>query len=120
MTQSDRRFAVLRAGYAESLATKRGALVEAWRAFEARPDEDTARALQVLVHRLAGSAPAYGYEPLGTAAAVVDAVLLERDRMPPDARASAALVAQAIEAPMAVLIERLALVADSAPSDPSR
>ena len=61
MTDSSERFEFLRARYTRSLASKHAALVDAWRAFAGGADEKNASALQTLVHRLAGSAPAYGY-----------------------------------------------------------
>ena len=58
--------------YARSLASKHEGLLDAWRAFVAAPDEATARTLHGLVHRLAGSAPTYGYASLGLLARKAD------------------------------------------------
>lgn len=73
MTDRDERFQRLRMQYAQSLPGKRAALAEAWRAFVAAPDDAALqRELSTQLHRLAGSAGAYGYEALGTHARAAD------------------------------------------------
>jgi HPt (histidine-containing phosphotransfer) domain-containing protein len=62
----------LHARYARSLASKHEALLEAWRAFKTAKDDASGRKLHGLVHRLAGSAPTYGYASLGTLARKAD------------------------------------------------
>jgi len=72
MTATSPQMDALHARYARSLASKHAALLEAWRAFETTKDEASAKKLHGLVHRLAGSAPTYGYASLGTLARNAD------------------------------------------------
>lgn len=65
----------LRIRYAASFAQKRQTLAEAWDAFHASGDPETQRALGVHLHRLCGSAGAYGYERLGDLARAADNML---------------------------------------------
>lgn len=70
MMDFDQRLSMLRERYRASLPDKRDMLNEAWSAVAARPDDAEARArLHMLLHRLAGSAPSYGHDALGVAAA---------------------------------------------------
>jgi hypothetical protein len=72
------RLQLLRDRYTASLAHKRIALTEAWRAFAADPRDLAARReLSMQLHRLSGSAGAYGYESVGIAAAEADALVGE-------------------------------------------
>lgn len=81
MSDSDYRFDLLRERYRASLSTKRTALQAAWRRVAADPGDAASEAeLRSLVHRLAGSAAAYGYEALGEAATALNAHLLDRRR----------------------------------------
>jgi CheY-like chemotaxis protein/HPt (histidine-containing phosphotransfer) domain-containing protein len=76
MTDFDHNFALLRERYRGSLANKRIGLEAAWRAFRSSGgNAETLDALLLLVHRLAGSAPAYGYEALGELASEVNRLL---------------------------------------------
>ncbi len=76
MTDRDHRFERLRVQYAQSLPAKREALVQAWRAFEAAPHEEARlRELATLLHRLSGSAGAYGYERIGLQARAADRLI---------------------------------------------
>ena len=106
MTDPSQRFGVLRASYARSFAAKHAALDEAWRAFDAAANDASARALQVLVHRLAGSAPAYDFADLGKLAAAADRALIGWCETPSAARAAATL--GEIAALMQALLEALA------------
>lgn len=108
MAESSKRFESLRARYARSFASKRSALAEAWRAFADTADATRARELQVLAHRLAGSAPTYGYEALGAHAGVVDRALADWIEASPNARESPAELALRLAAPAQALIESLA------------
>jgi HPt (histidine-containing phosphotransfer) domain-containing protein len=72
MTVTSPQMDALHARYARSLASKHAALLDAWRAFAAARDEASARKLHGLVHRLAGSAPSYGYASLGLLARKAD------------------------------------------------
>jgi CheY-like chemotaxis protein len=74
--ESGKSFEVLRARYAASLASKRRALALARDAFDANPaDASSRRELTLQLHRLAGSAMAYGYEDLGARARGADELL---------------------------------------------
>jgi HPt (histidine-containing phosphotransfer) domain-containing protein len=77
----------LRERYAASFAAKHDALEAAWTAFLAAPDDAGARTLRHLAHRLAGSAPAYGYEALGALARDIDALLTDWIESEPEMRA---------------------------------
>jgi len=72
MTATSPQMDALHARYAQSLASKHAALLDAWRAFDAAKDDASARKLHGLVHRLAGSAPTYGYASLGLLARKAD------------------------------------------------
>src|SRR5262245_24213073 len=72
MTATSPQMVALHARYARSLASKHAALLEAWRAFAAARDDASARKLHGLVHRLAGSAPTYGYASVGALARKAD------------------------------------------------
>jgi len=72
MTATSPEMDALHARYARSLASKHAALLDAWRAFVAAEDDTSARQLHGLVHRLAGSAPTYGYASLGLLAREAD------------------------------------------------
>jgi HPt (histidine-containing phosphotransfer) domain-containing protein len=74
MTATSPEMDALHARYARSLASKHAALLEAWQAFAATHDDASARKLHDLVHRLAGSAPSYGYASLGLHAREADHV----------------------------------------------
>ena len=115
MTESSKRFDSLRVRYARSFASKRAALAEAWRAFADTADATRARELHVLAHRLAGSAPTYGYEALGAQAGVVDRALADWNEAAPNARESPAELALRLAAPAEALIESLAQHAAEAP-----
>lgn len=108
MTKSSMRFDSLRERYAGSFASKRAALAQAWRAFADTGDPNSARALQVLAHRLAGSAPTYGYEALGAHAGVVDRVLADWCLAAPSTRESTAELLLRLAAPVEALIDSLA------------
>jgi HPt (histidine-containing phosphotransfer) domain-containing protein len=119
MLDSSQRFAVLRTRYTQSLASKHVALEDAWRAFSAAADTATAHELQVLVHRLAGSAPAYGYGPLGPLASAIDGEFTEWENAPADSRASARVIADRLAVPVQALLDRLAaFVAEAASTVP--
>ncbi len=114
MTDSTERFESLRVRYARSFASKRATLAEAWHAFADSADASRARELQVLAHRLAGSAPTYGYEALGAYASVVDRAIADWSEAAPNARESAAELARRLSAPAQALIESLAQLAAEA------
>jgi len=72
------RLQLLRERYANSLGRKRAALALAWQAFAADP-RDTAlrRELSMQLHRLCGSAGAYGYADIGECACAADRLIGE-------------------------------------------
>jgi HPt (histidine-containing phosphotransfer) domain-containing protein len=72
MTATSPQMDALHARYARSLASKHAALLDAWRAFKKARDDASAKKLHGLVHRLAGSAPTYGYGSLGALARTAD------------------------------------------------
>lgn len=108
MTDSLKRFDSLRVRYARSFASKRAALAEAWRAFADTAEAARASELQMLAHRLAGSAPTYGYEALGAQAGVVDRALADWIEAAPGARESPAELVLRLAAPAQALIDSLA------------
>jgi len=114
MMDSSRRFERLRARYAQSLASKRAALREAWHACVATPELSTLHKLQVLVHRLSGSAPAYGYAALGRHASAIDRELMDWSAADSTERDRAADLVQRLSAPMQALIDELAHPATAA------
>lgn len=76
MIPDTHRFDRLRQRYAASLTRKRQDLDAAWQRLQADPHDLRACAeLNDQVHRLAGSAPAYGYEAIGVLARDVDRLL---------------------------------------------
>lgn len=87
MDESRHRFELLRLRYAASLAHKHEALSQVWREFRAQPQEDALRReLQQQIHRLCGSAPAYGYERLGERARVADKLMRDWEMSTPSLR----------------------------------
>jgi HPt (histidine-containing phosphotransfer) domain-containing protein len=107
MTDSRQRSAALHARYAQSFAVKRSALAAAWRTFVETPDETTARELHALAHRLAGSAPAYGYASLGDLARTIDAQLSAWIERPLVSREDARRLADGVAASMQALLDAL-------------
>jgi HPt (histidine-containing phosphotransfer) domain-containing protein len=93
----------LHARYANSLASKHAALLEAWHAFSAARDEAAARKLHGLVHRLAGSAPTYGYASLGQLARKADHVFGDAS-----AASGNSDLAQRLAGPIEALLDDLA------------
>jgi CheY-like chemotaxis protein len=72
------RLQLLRERYANSLGQKRAALALAWQAFAADPrDAALRRELSMQLHRLCGSAGAYGYDDIGGCACSADRLVGE-------------------------------------------
>lgn len=72
------RLQLLRERYASSLGHKRAALAQAWQAFAAdRGDAAARRELSMQLHRLCGSAGAYGYAEIGASACAADRLVGE-------------------------------------------
>jgi CheY-like chemotaxis protein len=87
MNESSERFDLLRARYANSLGDKQRALAQAWAAFAAAPSDAAARDdLQQQLHRLCGSALAYGYARLGDDACLADSLLRRWGELAPALR----------------------------------
>jgi len=81
----DPRMEALRQRYADSLADKRAALVDAWERWRAaNGSPDLLRKLATLAHRLAGSAGSYGYDDLGACASALDRIAAARQDAPVD------------------------------------
>jgi len=95
--------AELLARYRQSLPEKLKDLALAWEAWLADPDQGLARErFHTLVHKLAGSAPAYGYEDLGREARRIDSALQSWVGDAPEART-----------PLPDLVRRIAVAAES-------
>ncbi len=109
MTATSSPMDALHARYARSFASKHAALLEAWRAFSATPDEASACNLRALVHRLAGSAPTYGYASLGLLARNADHAFA-----PASTAHSGRELAARLEGPIQALLEDLARQAERA------
>ena len=78
MTDTDHRLELLHQRYAHSLRAKGAALADAWRMFAADPaDAACTRELSMQVHRLCGSAAAYGYRRLGECACAADRLIAD-------------------------------------------
>ena len=75
---ADSQLDALHSRYQTSLPNKRASIELAWRALCAN-SSDPARlqALMRLVHRLAGSAPSYGYHEIGEIAGSADGVIAQ-------------------------------------------
>ena len=109
------QFAALKARYVQSLPDKHASLANAWRAFASVPSERAALDLHAIAHRLAGSAPAYGYEAIGAAAHVVDALLNAWTKQPASDREDAGALTARIAEPVQALIASLAHAIETTP-----
>ncbi|MEP7042872.1 MAG: response regulator [Dokdonella sp.] len=108
MIESNPRFDDLHARYAASLARKLDVLDAAWCGFAASPHDDARRReLETQVHRLAGSALAYGYERLGDCARVADQQMHGWDESAPDTREAPTEFALRLAAPVRLLLDEL-------------
>jgi len=109
MNDSSTRFDWLRLRYADSLAAKQTALEEAWAALAATPKDNAARAhVQQLLHRLCGSAHAYGYEQLGDDACAADSLLRAWESAPPSLRDAPAELVRRLDPAVATVLAALA------------
>lgn len=108
MDESRQRFELLRARYAASLAHKHETLAQAWHHFRAQPQEDAARReLQQQIHRLCGSAPAYGYERLGESARVADKLMRDWEMTAPSLRDAPGDLSVRLSAPLQTVLDDL-------------
>lgn len=96
MIDADPRVQRLRERYRASFPLKRDLIERCWECACAQPDEASVRAeLRHHVHRLAGSAPVYGYDQLGRDARRLDTELVDWERSDPHTRGTPAeLLAQ--------------------------
>ena len=108
MNEASQRFALLRQRYERSLPDKRATFERAWHALRAAPDEHHAAMLQSIAHRLAGSAPPYGYEALGSSARSLDTMLDDWLKRAPDDRESADVLAELLLPRVTNVLERFA------------
>lgn len=116
MTDLQHRLDHLRRSYAASLRQKHEQLDAAWNAFAATPVADDARReVSTQIHRLAGSASAYGYERIGECARAADRLLNEFERTPPAARPSVDVLAQRLVVPVQQLLDEIDLTIRSKP-----
>ena len=78
--QTEQPYDALRQRYRMSLVDKQSELALSWERWLAAPDSPKSKSdFQSLVHKLAGSAQAYGYEDLGREAVRVDELLSRWD-----------------------------------------
>ncbi|UXI69189.1 Hpt domain-containing protein [Tahibacter amnicola] len=99
----------LRHRYAKSLPQKGRDLDAAWRRWLASlEDRDALADLHQHVHRLSGSAPAYGFEDLGALAQPLDAMFAEWINADPAQRLPARALADRMASRMQALVQALA------------
>jgi CheY-like chemotaxis protein len=119
MNEYEQRLAALNARYAESLPQKRAALADGWQALLDEPESLSAcRALQQLAHRLSGSAPGYGFDRLGQAAAALDTLTSEYLGVAADRRVVGAALVAMLRPLVEILSQELTLARRSGVSEP--
>jgi CheY-like chemotaxis protein len=105
MNDSSERFELLRARYAASLDDKQRALAQVWSAFAAAPTDAAIRAeLQQQLHRLCGSAHAYGYAMVGDHACAADSLMRNWEGRAAGLRESPDELLVRLAAPVAALL----------------
>jgi len=98
----------LRLRYLRSLPQKGDDIRAQWELLRQRPDERAQLVeLHQQVHRLSGSAPAYGFDEIGALARPIDQRLSEWLRSDADERAAVADLVGALAAPVAALAQAL-------------
>lgn len=116
MTDQPPAFDLLHQRYVDSFARKREEIEQAWKRMLLMPDEEAARAdLQRLVHRLSGSAPAYGFDALGALARTVDERLAAWQRTPAHRREPTITLANDLQAPIRSLLAAFTAQTPKAP-----
>ncbi|MCR6702170.1 MAG: response regulator [Dokdonella sp.] len=116
MTDHPPAFDLLHQRYVDSFARKREEIEQAWKRMLLMPEEEAARAdLQRLVHRLSGSAPAYGFDALGALARTVDERLAGWQRTPAHRREPTITLANDLQAPIQRLLAAFTAQAPKAP-----
>jgi HPt (histidine-containing phosphotransfer) domain-containing protein len=108
MSPITHRFAELKMRYAASVPAKREVVEAAWLAFSTSPGEETAAELLTAAHRLSGSAPAYGFAAIGTAARTVDSRIHAWAKCAPAEREPAAALATSLAGPVRSLLDSIA------------
>src|SRR5436190_7031962 len=115
MSGSDTSRGELGARYAESLPDKLNELALAWEAWLASPEQDAAREqVHFRVHKLAGSAPAYGYNDLGREAQRLDSLMQNWVGEVPQLRTSMPELCRQVSLPMESLLRTLGRAAREA------
>src|SRR6185436_1781217 len=105
----------LGARYAESLPEKLNELALAWEAWLADPELDSAREqVHLRVHKLAGSAPAYGYHDLGREAQRLDSLMQDWTGEVPQLRSPPSELCRRVSLPMEALLRTLGRAAREA------
>jgi HPt (histidine-containing phosphotransfer) domain-containing protein len=112
---SQQRFAELQARYSESLPAKHAALALAWHALTTLGGEQAVANLQALTHRLAGSAPSYGYDTVGERARAVDVLLNAWIKQAPAKREDANALGERVSTSMRALLDSVAEAIDPPP-----
>ena len=94
--------------YAASLAQKHAELSRAWAALQAQPDDIAlGEELNSRLHRLSGSAGAYGYLRLGEVAQRLNERLRDWSEIAPSRRSSAHELVESLRIDIAVLLDEL-------------
>lgn len=102
------RFEELKERYAHSLSQKATELEDVWQQFAQNPyDTQARRAMHQCVHRLSGSAPAFGFERLGDAAQAVDSLLSDWLALSEFERSSPSQLQQEMAADVVALLAAL-------------
>ncbi|MEO7324864.1 MAG: response regulator [Dokdonella sp.] len=105
MNESSERFDLLRQRYAGLLSEKQRVMTQAWAAFAAMPSDAGARGeLQQQLHRLCGSAQAYGYADLGKHACSADSLLRRWEGLLPALRDAPTDLAERLNAPIQAML----------------
>lgn len=108
MNESGEHFELLRARYARSLGDKQEALNRAWVEFVGAPSDAAVRsALQQQLHRLCGSAQAYGHERLGSRACTADSMMRQWQALTASFRETPATLVDRLEVPVQSVLECL-------------
>jgi CheY-like chemotaxis protein len=117
VNDSSTRFEWLRLRYADSLAGKQATLAQAWAACGAAPGDPRARGdLQQQLHRLCGSAHAYGYAQLGDDACSADSLMRSWESATSSLRDAPSELIERLRAPVAAV---LAGLVDAGPPETS-
>lgn len=116
MKDVDLSLALLRERYQSSFPSKREGLEVAWLAFRSHAGRSgTLDALLQLVHRLAGSAPAYGYTEIGEISAVANRLLsAARSREPASSSDENRQLLEALSEPIENLLSALSAATEVA------